>query len=64
MVIDFFCFVTGQKFAMLEIKVALCAILEKFILEPVDTCDTVELTLDFVMATAEGSIRIKFISRN
>ncbi|KAJ3659331.1 hypothetical protein Zmor_011021 [Zophobas morio] len=52
----------GQKFAMLELKAALCGILSKYILEPVDTPDTITLILD-VMLRTQDEIKVKFVPR-
>ena len=52
----------GQKFAILEIKAVLCGILATFILEPVDTPETVELIGDVVLRS-KGNIKVKFIPR-
>lgn len=53
----------GQKFAMLELKAAICAILSNFILEPIDTPNTIVLIADLVLRTKDP-IKIKFVSRN
>ncbi|XP_063907301.1 cytochrome P450 4C1-like isoform X2 [Zophobas morio] len=52
----------GQKFAILEIKAVLCGILAAFILEPVDTPETVELIGDVVLRSKDN-IKVKFIPR-
>ncbi|KAK9883864.1 hypothetical protein WA026_004804 [Henosepilachna vigintioctopunctata] len=52
----------GQRFALLELKCALLEILRNFILEPVDTPQTVEFVLDIVLRPA-GPIRVKFKTR-
>jgi cytochrome P450 family 4 len=52
----------GQRFAMLELKAALCAILENFILEPIDTPETIVVIVDIILRTKEG-IKIKFVPR-
>lgn len=52
----------GQKFAILEMKTVLSGIISEFILEPVDTPSTIELTVDVVLRTKQ-SIRVKFIPR-
>lgn len=52
----------GQKFAMLELKAAICAILANFVLEPVDTPETIVVVVDIVLRTKDG-IKIKFVPR-
>ena len=52
----------GQKFAILELKAALCAILSNFVLEPIDTQENIKLVADIVLRTKED-IKIKFIPR-
>jgi cytochrome P450 family 4 len=52
----------GQKFAMLEIKTVLCGILSEFILEPVDTPETMVPILDVVLRN-KNSIRVRFVPR-
>jgi cytochrome P450 family 4 len=52
----------GQRFAMLELKAALCAILGNFILEPIDTPETIVVIVDIILRTKEG-IKIKFVPR-
>nr|WCC58137.1 cytochrome P450 [Pharsalia antennata] len=53
----------GQRFALLEIKVALCGILRNFILEPVDTPDNIVLVSDIVLRAKNDTVRVKFIPR-
>lgn len=53
----------GQKFAMLELKTAICAILANFVLEPIDTPETIVLIADIILRTKE-SIKIKFVPRD
>lgn len=53
----------GQKFAMLEVKAVLCGILSNFVVEPVDTPESVEFIIDIVLRTKD-SIRLKFLPRN
>ncbi|KAJ8915089.1 hypothetical protein NQ315_014344 [Exocentrus adspersus] len=53
----------GQKFAMLEIKAALCGILRKFKLKPIDTPDTIRFRSDMTLRS-DGEIRVKFEIRN
>ncbi|XP_063924970.1 cytochrome P450 4C1-like [Zophobas morio] len=52
----------GQKFAMLEMKTAICGILKKFILEPVDTPKDMVFITDLVLRP-KGSIKVKFVPR-
>uniref|UniRef100_UPI003B673784 cytochrome P450 4C1-like n=1 Tax=Tribolium madens TaxID=41895 RepID=UPI003B673784 len=52
----------GQKFAMLELKAAICGVLSHFILEPVDTPESIILVVDLVLRTKNG-IKIKFVPR-
>ena len=52
----------GQKFAILEMKATLCAILSNFVLEPVDTPETIKPMADIVLRTKED-IKVKFIPR-
>lgn len=49
---------------MLEIKATLCGILKNFVLEPVDTPDTIVLIPDIVLRPANEVIRVKFVKRN
>lgn len=53
----------GQKFAMLEIKVALWAVLSNFVLEPFDNPETIELSMDITLKTKED-IKVRFVSRS
>lgn len=52
----------GKKFAMLELKAALCGILANFVLEPIDIPATIVLVVDIVLRTKEG-IKVRFIPR-
>jgi cytochrome P450 family 4 len=52
----------GQRFAMLELKAAICGVLANFVLEPVDTPDTIVLVVDLVLRTKDP-IRVKFVPR-
>jgi cytochrome P450 family 4 len=52
----------GQRFAMLELKAALCAILTNFELEPIDTPETIVLVVDLVLRTKEN-IKVKLVPR-
>ncbi|KAJ8944499.1 hypothetical protein NQ318_011757, partial [Aromia moschata] len=53
----------GQRYAILEIKAVLCGILRKFILEPVDTPESIVLVPDIVLR-AQKEIRVKFTPRD
>lgn len=59
----FFSF-SGQKFAMLEMKVALTGIIRNFTLEPIDTLESIVLVPDLVLRPANKSIRVKFVKRS
>lgn len=48
---------------MIEMKAVLCGILKNFILEPVDTPDTIVLVPDIVLRTHDGSLLVKFVNR-
>nr|AAP94192.1 cytochrome P450 monooxygenase [Tribolium castaneum] len=52
----------GKKFAMLELKAAICGILANFTLEPIDIPETIVLVVDIVLRTKEG-IKVRFIPR-
>jgi len=52
----------GQKFAMIEMKAAMVSILRNFILEPVDTPETIVLITDLVLRTKTG-IKVKLVPR-
>ena len=52
----------GQKFAILELKAAVCAILSNFVLEPIDTQESIKLVADIVLRTKED-IKVKFMPR-
>lgn len=52
--------ILGQKFAMLEMKTVISGILRKYILEPVDTPNTITLVQDFMLRSKDGiKIRLK-----
>ncbi|XP_050293762.1 cytochrome P450 4c3-like [Anthonomus grandis grandis] len=53
----------GQRFAMLEMKSFFCGVLRKFILQPVDTPETITLCQDMIIRSRDG-IRVKFELRN
>lgn len=48
---------------MLEIKAVLAGILKNFILEPVDTPETIELVPDLVLRPKNSTLLVKFINR-
>ncbi|KAJ8933366.1 hypothetical protein NQ314_014081 [Rhamnusium bicolor] len=50
----------GQRFAILEIKAALCGILRKFHLEPVDTPQDLRFKTDLVLRPYD-EIKVKFV---
>ncbi|XP_018561986.1 cytochrome P450 4C1-like isoform X2 [Anoplophora glabripennis] len=52
----------GQKYGLCEIKAALCGILRKFQLEPVDTPETLKYKSDIVLRSAK-EIKVKFVPR-
>ncbi|XP_044260028.1 cytochrome P450 4C1-like isoform X1 [Tribolium madens] len=53
----------GQKFAMLELKTAICAILANFTLKPIDTPETIIMVVDIILRTKEP-IKVKFVQRS
>ncbi|KAJ8927505.1 hypothetical protein NQ314_020000 [Rhamnusium bicolor] len=54
----------GQKFAILELKAALCGIIRNFLLEPVDTPENIVLVTDMVLRAENDTVRVKFTPRN
>ncbi|XP_074030298.1 cytochrome P450 4C1 [Leptinotarsa decemlineata] len=50
----------GQKFSMLEMKMAIFAILKNFVLEPQDTPESIKLVPDLVLRTTDEKLRVKF----
>ncbi|XP_066251087.1 cytochrome P450 4c3-like isoform X2 [Euwallacea similis] len=52
----------GQRFAMLEIKAFFCGLLRKFVLEPVDTPETLVLFQEMILRSRNG-VRVKFTLR-
>ncbi|XP_057666258.1 cytochrome P450 4C1-like isoform X2 [Diorhabda carinulata] len=54
----------GQRFAMLEIKAVLCGILRNFILEPIDTPETIRMVTDLVLRPENNNIKIKISPRH
>lgn len=55
--------ILGQRFAMLEIKAFFCGLLRKFVLEPVDTPETIVLTQEIILRPLNG-IKLKFKLKN
>nr|QYA71981.1 cytochrome P450 [Anoplophora glabripennis] len=53
----------GQRFALLELKVALCGILRNFELDPVDTPDNIVLVADIVLRAKNDVVRVKLTPR-
>nr|AZR39463.1 cytochrome P450 [Agasicles hygrophila] len=53
----------GQRFALLEIKAVLAGIIRNFILEPIDTPETIQLVPDIVLRTAGETVKVKFTLR-
>ncbi|RZC34623.1 cytochrome P450, family 4, subfamily Q, polypeptide 7 [Asbolus verrucosus] len=52
----------GKRFAILELKTALCGILANFVLEPVDTPSSIVLVVDLVLRSKDG-VKVKFVPR-
>lgn len=52
----------GQKFAILELKVALCGILRNFLIEAVDKESDMVFKADLILRTA-NEIKVKFLRR-
>nr|KAH0807221.1 hypothetical protein GEV33_015570 [Tenebrio molitor] len=52
----------GQRFAMLELKAAICGILAHFVLEPVDTPSTIVLVVDLILRTKDP-IRVNILQQ-
>ncbi|XP_023309982.1 uncharacterized protein LOC108904025 [Anoplophora glabripennis] len=52
----------GQRYAILEIKAALCGILRKFKLIPVDTPQQIKYKIDLILRPT-GQVRVKFMPR-
>lgn len=55
-------FIIGQKFAMLELKIAISEILMNFRLKPITAIEDVIIKTDIVLRT-EDPVRIRFLSR-
>lgn len=55
--------VSGQKFAFLEMKCLLSAILRRYEIMPIDTREDLKMIADLVLRAANG-IRVKFIPRS
>ncbi|CAH1161249.1 unnamed protein product [Phyllotreta striolata] len=53
----------GKKFALVELKAALCAVLRSFVLEPVDRPEDVKC-INLGLMKPVRSIRVKFVPRN
>lgn len=56
------CCILGQRFAMLEMKVALCGILREFILVPIDKPEDIVFKADLVLRP-QNDLRVKFVLR-
>lgn len=54
--------VLGQKFAMLEMKSFISNILKKYVLEPIDTPESIVFKADLVIRP-RGEIRVRFRKR-
>jgi cytochrome P450 family 4 len=54
--------VAGQRFALLELKAALCGILRRFVLEPVDGMFDVNFRPDLVLRPRQ-EIRVRLAPR-
>ncbi|KAF7285236.1 hypothetical protein GWI33_011557 [Rhynchophorus ferrugineus] len=52
----------GQRFAILEIKSILCKIFKNFILEPIDTPESLVLVQELTLRSVNG-IKVKFVPR-
>ncbi|KAJ8950419.1 hypothetical protein NQ318_003695 [Aromia moschata] len=52
----------GQRYAILEIKAALCGVLRKFKLKPVDTPLSCRFKLELVLRTIH-ELKVKFVPR-
>lgn len=55
-------YILGQKYGMCEIKAALCGILRKFRLEPVDSEETLVYKIDIVLRPKDV-VKVKFVPR-
>lgn len=54
---------SGQKYAYLEMKAALYGILRNFIIQPIDSAETIVLIPDIVLRTKEERLLLKFLPR-
>lgn len=54
--------ILGQKFALLELKAAVSAVIKKFVLEPVDTPETIKVGQEIVLRP-KGGLKIKLKPR-
>lgn len=54
--------IPGQKFALLELKTAVSAIVRNFVLEPVDTPETVKIAQEIVLRP-KGGLKVRFKPR-
>ncbi|KAJ8922577.1 hypothetical protein NQ315_007607 [Exocentrus adspersus] len=54
----------GQKYALLQMKSLLCGIVRNFVLEPVDSPETITMVMHIVLSTKDKAVRMKFVPRN
>lgn len=57
-----FIYFLGFKFAMLEMKSFVAKIIREFVLEPVDTPETISFKMDIVLRPTKN-VRVKFRKR-
>ena len=57
-----FSMITGQKFALLELKVLVAQILYNFNLEPIDLAQEIVVIQDLVIRPMQ-EVRVKFVTR-
>lgn len=55
--------VLGQKFAMLEMKAVISGVVRKFVLEAIDTPETITLMQEIMLRPKDG-IRLRIKNRN
>lgn len=55
-------FKTGQKFAMMEMKMAVAEVLREFVLEPVTHPDDIRIITDVVLRN-DGPVEVTFVKR-
>lgn len=55
--------ILGQKFAMLEMKAVISGIVRKFVLEAIDTPETITLMQEIMLRPKDG-IRLRIKNRN